>query len=42
MRKFYGQGRFKTIVKYIFLNTVFMILAFFTIIVTFAGSGLTY
>ncbi|MCR9228889.1 MAG: DUF3667 domain-containing protein [Flavobacteriaceae bacterium] len=42
MRKFYGQGRFKTIVKYIFLNTVFMVLAFFTIIVTFAGSGLTY
>lgn len=42
MRKFYEQGRFKTIVKYIFLNTVFMILAFFTIIVTFAGSGLTY
>ena len=42
MRKFYGQGRFKTIVKYIFLNTVFMILAFFTIILTFAGSGLTY
>ncbi len=42
MRKFYGQGRFKTIVKYIFLNTIFMILAFFTIIVTFAGSGLTY
>ncbi|WP_318309783.1 DUF3667 domain-containing protein [Flagellimonas crocea] len=42
MRKFYGQGRFKTIVKYIFLNTVFMILAFVTIILTFAGSGLTY
>ena len=42
MRKFYGQGRFKTIAKYIFLNTIFMILAFFTIIVTFAGSSLTY
>ncbi|MCK0161852.1 DUF3667 domain-containing protein [Allomuricauda sp. F6463D] len=42
MRKFYGQGRFKTIVKYIFLNTIFMILAIFTIILTFAGSGLTY
>lgn len=42
MRKFYGQGRFKTIVKYIFLNTVFMILAFFTIIVTFTGSVFTY
>nr|WP_292961734.1 DUF3667 domain-containing protein [Muricauda sp. UBA7809] len=42
MRKFYGQGRFKTIVKYIFLNTIFMILAFFTIIVTFTGSVFTY
>ena len=42
MRKFYGQGRFKTIVKYIFLNTIFMILAFLTIIVTFTGSVFTY
>ncbi|MDF0715595.1 DUF3667 domain-containing protein [Muricauda sp. 334s03] len=42
MRKFYGQGRFKTILKYIFLNTIFMILAFITIVVTFTGSGLTY
>ncbi|MEQ5792602.1 DUF3667 domain-containing protein [Muricauda sp. NFXS6] len=42
MRKFYGQGRFKTIVKYIFLNTIFMILAFFTIVVTFTGSVFTY
>jgi len=42
MRKFYGQGRFKTIVKYIFLNTIFMILAFLTIIATFTGSVFTY
>lgn len=42
MRKFYGQGRFKTIVKYIFLNTIFMILAFITIIATFTGSVFTY
>ncbi|MBO0342864.1 MAG: DUF3667 domain-containing protein [Bacteroidota bacterium] len=42
MRKFYGQGRFKTIMKYIFLNTIFMILAFLTIIVTFTGSVFTY
>ncbi|MBR9855512.1 MAG: DUF3667 domain-containing protein [Algicola sp.] len=42
MRNFYGQGRFKTIVKYIFLNTIFMILAFLTIIVTFTGSVFTY
>lgn len=42
MRKFYGQGRFKTIVKYTFLNTMFMILAFLTIIVTFTGSVFTY
>lgn len=42
MRKFYGQGRFKTIVKYIFLNTIFMILAIITIIATFTGSVFTY
>ncbi|AWX45343.1 hypothetical protein HME9304_02356 [Flagellimonas maritima] len=42
MRKFYGQGRFKTIVKYIFLNTVFTFLAFLVVIVLFAGSVFTY
>ncbi|PRX57956.1 DUF3667 domain-containing protein [Flagellimonas meridianipacifica] len=42
MRKFYGQGRFKTIVKYIFLNTIFVFLAFFTAILLFAGSAFTY
>nr|WP_299000259.1 DUF3667 domain-containing protein [uncultured Allomuricauda sp.] len=42
MRKFYGQGRFKTIVKYIFLNTIFVFLAFFTAILLFAGSAFVY
>ncbi|WP_435624924.1 DUF3667 domain-containing protein [Flagellimonas sp.] len=42
MRKFYGQGRFKTIVKYTFLNTIFVFLAFLVIIVLFAGSAFTY
>ncbi len=42
MRKFYGQGRIKTILKYLFLNTVFMILALFTVIALFTGSVFTY
>jgi len=42
MRKFYGQGRFKTILKYIFLNTIFAFLAFFTVLLLFAGSAFTY
>lgn len=42
MRRFYGQGRFKTIVKYIFLNTIFAFLAFFVVLTLFTGSALTY
>ncbi|TAI46813.1 DUF3667 domain-containing protein [Flagellimonas allohymeniacidonis] len=42
MRKFYGQGRFKTIVKYLFLNTIFALLAFFTVVLLFTGSAFTY
>ena len=42
MRKFYGQGIFKTIVKYLFLNSVFAFLAIITLILLFAGSGFTY
>ncbi|UJH68171.1 DUF3667 domain-containing protein [Allomuricauda sp. SCSIO 65647] len=42
MRRFYGQGRFKTIVKYIFLNTVFAFLALLTIMLLFTGSVFTY
>lgn len=42
MRKFYGQGRVKTIVKYIFLNSIFALLAFIVIVVLFTGSVFTY
>ncbi|MFX0557377.1 DUF3667 domain-containing protein [Maribacter sp. CXY002] len=42
MRNFYKQGRFKTIVKYIFLNTIFIILASIGAILFFAGSIFTY
>ncbi|NAY92451.1 DUF3667 domain-containing protein [Muricauda sp. JGD-17] len=42
MRKFYGQGRFKTILKYLFLNTVFTILALFAVIMLLTGSVFTY
>jgi len=42
MRKFYQQGIFKTIVKYVFLNTIFIILALFTVAILFAGSIFTY
>ena len=33
VRNFYGQGLFKTIVKYIFLNTIFFILALFATLI---------
>jgi len=42
MKKFYGQGVFKTIVKYIFLNTIFTILAFFMVLLLFTGSVFIY
>ncbi|WP_262420274.1 DUF3667 domain-containing protein [Flagellimonas meishanensis] len=42
MRKFYGQGRFKTILKYLFLNTMFSVLALFAVIALFTGSIFTY
>lgn len=42
MRKFYGQGTFKTIVKYLFLNTIFFILAGISVILLFTGSLITY
>ena len=42
MRNFYKQGRFKTIVKYIFLNTIFVILAGIGAALLFAGSMFTY
>ena len=42
MRKFYEQGFFKTIVKYVFLNTIFFILALFATLLLFTGSLFTY
>ncbi len=42
MRKFYGQGRFKTIVKYLLLNTIFVILASISVTILLTGSALTY
>ena len=42
MKRFYGQGTFKTIVKYLFLNTIFTILALFAVIMLFTGSVFMY
>ncbi len=42
MKKFYGQGTFKTIVKYLFLNTIFTFLAVFAVIMLLTGSVFTY
>ncbi len=42
MRNYYKQGRFKTIVKYLFLNTIFIILATIGVVLLFATSIFTY
>lgn len=42
MRNFYGQGHFKTIIKYLFLNMVFFILAGIAGIITILASVFTY
>ncbi|MEO0570838.1 MAG: hypothetical protein AAF039_03970, partial [Bacteroidota bacterium] len=42
MRRFYGQGVFKTIVKYLFLNSVFLFLAVICVVLLFTGSVFTY
>ncbi len=42
MRKFYQQGAFKTIVKYLFLNAIFFILALFGVVFLLAGNIFTY
>ncbi|SFR32096.1 Protein of unknown function [Robiginitalea myxolifaciens] len=42
MRNFYKQGRFKTILKYLFLNTVFVILAWVSAITLLLASVFTY
>ena len=42
MRKFYGQGRLKTILKYLFLNTIFFILAGVAAFVIILGGVFTF
>ena len=42
MKRFYGQGWFKTTIKYLFLNTVFVILASVAALIFLIGSALTY
>ncbi len=42
MKRFYGQGIFKTGVKYVFLNTVFFILATFSTLLFFIGNIFTF
>jgi len=42
MRNFYGQGRFKTIIKYLFLNTVYFILAGIAGLIFILASAFTY
>ncbi|WP_224489606.1 DUF3667 domain-containing protein [Robertkochia flava] len=42
MRVFYQQGRLKTIVKFMILNTIFVILVSISIILFLSGSALTY
>jgi len=42
MRRFYGQGWFKTTIKYLFLNTIFIIMASVAALIFLVGSALTY
>ncbi len=42
MRNFYQQGRVKTILKYVFLNSIFFILGGIAIIILIAASVFTY
>ena len=42
MRNFYQQGRFKTILKYLFLNTVFITLAWVAALMLLLVSAFTY
>lgn len=42
MRKFYRQGRFKTIVKFLFLNVIFFILAVVATIISLIASFAIY
>lgn len=42
MRNFYQQGRFKTLIKLVLLNTIFFVLAGIAFIFLFIGSAFTY
>lgn len=42
MRKFYGQGRFKTLVKFILLNGIFLTLAMIAAIISLLASFAIY
>ncbi|WP_273567819.1 DUF3667 domain-containing protein [Maribacter halichondriae] len=42
MKRFYGQGIFKTSIKYVFLNMIFFILAMFSMLIFFAGNIFTF
>lgn len=42
MRKFYGQNRLKTMLKFTFLNTVFTCLAILSVLALLMGSVITY
>ncbi len=42
MKRFYGQGWFKTTIKYFFLNTIFIIMASAAALIFLVGSALTY
>jgi hypothetical protein len=42
MRNFYGQSTFKTIIKYLFLNTIFIILAGMAGVIFILASAFTY
>ena len=42
MRKFYGQGIFKTSVKYLSLNFIFFLLSIFAILLLFTGNVINY
>lgn len=42
MRNFYGQGRFKTLIKYLFLNTIYFLLAGMAGLIFILASAFTY
>lgn len=42
MRNFYGEGRFITLIKYLFVNTIFVILSGFAALALVLGSAFTY